>query len=181
MRSDEDGVQRQRFQSAVAHELISNAVQGKPRFFMSYMFQSAVAHELISNPARAAASKGGCSSFKALSRMSSFPTLGSCSNSLGSSSFQSAVAHELISNKRAPRRHASTPCTSFKALSRMSSFPTSLRRTVAALTAGFQSAVAHELISNDRFDGFCVPQKPLFQSAVAHELISNTRPPRRTS
>ncbi len=90
----------------------------------------------------------GWVSFKALSRMSSFPTdaglpVGGAAHVLG---FQSAVAHELISNWRLWPPHAGSL---------------------------FQSAVAHELISNlVTVVLACGGQQ--FQSAVAHELISNS-------
>ncbi len=86
------------FQSAVAHELISNIENRCFGPASSGTFQSAVAHELISNPpaAPAAAEPAG---------------------------FQSAVAHELISNDSVAAAIAEV-ATGFKALSRMSSFPT---------------------------------------------------------
>ncbi len=61
--------------------------------------------------------------FKALSRMSSFPTAERSSRRRKSHPFQSAVAHELISNLIA-QCHLRNEERSFKALSRMSSFPT---------------------------------------------------------
>ncbi len=66
---------RAQFQSAVAHELISNF--GVPATAGKRMdeFQSAVAHELISNYAQGDTDLfGSALRFKALSRMSSFPT-----------------------------------------------------------------------------------------------------------
>ncbi len=110
-------------------------------------FQSAVAHELISNTARTTPTTAMRTGFKALSRMSSFPTVGvqphvpvrTCFKALSRMSsfptegsnalqfccrvFQSAVAHELISNERRSAT-AFLASTGFKALSRMSSFPT---------------------------------------------------------
>ncbi len=86
------------FQSAVAHELISNRT-GNVLSKSSPTFQSAVAHELISNLLGKNMAKKRGEGFKALSRMSSFPTIpnkrfaGWIENM-----FQSAVAHELISN-----------------------------------------------------------------------------------
>ncbi len=62
-------------------------------------------------------------SFKALSRMSSFPTIGRKALIRAYVEFQSAVAHELISNDRWVTAWANS-WSSFKALSRMSSFPT---------------------------------------------------------
>ncbi len=88
--------------------------------------------------------------FKALSRMSSFPTLSeSCEvGGVNGVAFQSAVAHELISNVV-----SSTP--------------------LGSGVSRFQSAVAHELISNMvHLANSCRIVE--FQSAVAHELISNT-------
>ncbi len=63
-------------------------------------FQSAVAHELISNSwPRARTCGGRTPRFKALSRMSSFPTHnGVSATRIAAQAFQSAVAHELISN-----------------------------------------------------------------------------------
>ncbi len=88
------------FQSAVAHELISNSGGLLVRGRRHDGFQSAVAHELISNQLRKSPQLALGDSFKALSRMSSFPTgrAGSCT--------------------------PDWPVSSFKALSRMSSFPT---------------------------------------------------------
>ncbi len=63
------------FQSAVAHELISNRV-GVIADIAQIVFQSAVAHELISN-VEAQTDAVIAAGFKALSRMSSFPTGGS--------------------------------------------------------------------------------------------------------
>ncbi len=60
------------FQSAVAHELISNEGGIPPSSRKARAFQSAVAHELISNQRLAATN--------------------------AAIAFQSAVAHELISN-----------------------------------------------------------------------------------
>ncbi len=65
----------------------------------------------------------GCS-FKALSRMSSFPTGCLKHNKAVVLEFQSAVAHELISNEEYVAK-AGYSILGFKALSRMSSFPTS--------------------------------------------------------
>ncbi len=87
-------------------------------------FQSAVAHELISNDAQRDNRPRIRNSFKALSRMSSFPT-------------------ELSSFRWGGK-------DGFKALSRMSSFPTRPDRLLGGLDQKFQSAVAHELISNQR-------------------------------
>ncbi len=88
------------------------------------MFQSAVAHELISNKQWARMQDKRAEGFKALSRMSSFPTgLVPDSAFAGLQLFQSAVAHELISNQRQKRRCHEHQIR-FKALSRMSSFPT---------------------------------------------------------
>ncbi len=87
------------------------------------VFQSAVAHELISNPHRNPEARPAQPCFKALSRMSSFPTRGEQRCNACGESFQSAVAHELISNPFAEDEEA------------------------VAIKV-FQSAVAHELISN---------------------------------
>ncbi len=61
------------FQSAVAHELISNEARNM-KANIAFLFQSAVAHELISNSVQASAKRAKRVGFKALSRMSSFPT-----------------------------------------------------------------------------------------------------------
>ncbi len=99
----------------------------------SWWFQSAVAHELISNLDEVTSiNESGVSGFKALSRMSSFPTLEQQHDhdlDLGELEFQSAVAHELISNASTPMRPAIS-FSRFKALSRMSSFPTRHGHTV---------------------------------------------------
>ncbi len=88
------------FQSAVAHELISNfGPQCGSR--ARRKFQSAVAHELISNALQRMA-HCDTAGFKALSRMSSFPT-----------SFSFEIEVWVKDGARG-----------FKALSRMSSFPT---------------------------------------------------------
>ncbi len=65
----------QAFQSAVAHELISNYGQAVLHS-VAARFQSAVAHELISNVMLAGVTVVDVRCFKALSRMSSFPTCG---------------------------------------------------------------------------------------------------------
>ncbi len=63
-------------------------------------FQSAVAHELISNEMFPDAGDI-VTRFKALSRMSSFPTQMEIVARYARMVFQSAVAHELISNVKA--------------------------------------------------------------------------------
>ncbi len=110
------------FQSAVAHELISN-IETEDVANATSSFQSAVAHELISNVLRQHPLRRGLASFKALSRMSSFPTLRAKRLAQQRAEFQSAVAHELISNSWNPGR-------------------------CSRCGGEFQSAVAHELISN---------------------------------
>ncbi len=86
-------------------------------------FQSAVAHELISNKDPRNLQELRRLRFKALSRMSSFPTVFGTRFHVGS-------------------------MMGFKALSRMSSFPTTLTLAAYRGILEFQSAVAHELISN---------------------------------
>ncbi len=136
-----------KFQSAVAHELISNAGPSTTQQPSDGPFQSAVAHELISNSERwIKPLERSC--FKALSRMSSFPTVGLPEREEGVTLFQSAVAHELISNNE-------------------------IFENAVVVLIEFQSAVAHELISN--FEAAEELKRAIeFQSAVAHELISNT-------
>ncbi len=120
------------FQSAVAHELISNAYRDNLEAFAVEGFKAL--SRMSSFPTDyvflLVQSKDG---FKALSRMSSFPTHHRVARVRATLFlFQSAVAHELISNPRPPW---SRPLESrFKALSRMSSFPTatSLARELGA-------------------------------------------------
>ncbi len=68
-------------------------------------------------------SRSRTGSFKALSRMSSFPTASRAALESDLNMFQSAVAHELISNDFGFKSEH-TGSYRFKALSRMSSFPT---------------------------------------------------------
>ncbi len=86
------------FQSAVAHELFSDEENRSHRPYRCSVFQSAVAHELFSDIVDAAGEADARTRFKALSRMSSSPTM----------------------SKTLPR--SGSAC--FKALSRMSSSPT---------------------------------------------------------
>ena len=112
-------------------------------------FQSAVAHELFSDaPSGAKRRSGRKTSFKALSRMSSSPTARAQVGRILGGEFQSAVAHELFSDARSSRGEpqqsrafqsavahelfsdvrspgaAPGGRQGFKALSRMSSSPT---------------------------------------------------------
>ena len=87
-------------------------------------FQSAVAHELFSDGLKSDVCRQWGKSFKALSRMSSSPTVVALQfDSVFASRFQSAVAHELFSDCGECAREPAL-CCSFKALSRMSSSPT---------------------------------------------------------
>ncbi len=110
-----------RFQSAVAHELFSDFWRNS-RPFAHQLFQSAVAHELFSDSPVGGKEALKSEGFKALSRMSSSPTQGA---------------------------RAARPAPScFKALSRMSSSPTSGPAVHPVSGRKFQSAVAHELFSD---------------------------------
>ncbi len=109
-------------------------------------FQSAVAHELISNspPSRSSATRSAC--FKALSRMSSFPTLPESDLLSAQRSFK--ALSRMSSFPTSYAHWDSCSYYGFKALSRMSSFPTSGVMPCSERGCSFQSAVAHELISN---------------------------------
>ncbi len=115
----------------------------------------------------------GVGRFKALSRMSSFPTVVA----------EAVCACMQIQSFKALSRMSSFPTEKqeeflrarakrFKALSRMSSFPTQRAELRAIALIEFQSAVAHELISNVAAIDY-IAENTQFQSAVAHELISN--------
>ena len=139
-------------------------------------FQSAVAHELFSDAVLIGPCVAVGASFKALSRMSSSPTRSYARRARNLGKFQSAVAHELFSDQvaealreedvhgfKALSRMSSSPTSCwqkftyehrscFKALSRMSSSPTQLGDGQGMVAADwmFQSAVAHELFSDAR-------------------------------
>ncbi len=123
----------------------------KPSHGQLHRFQSAVAHELISSESgsQTVFAARRCCGFKALSRMSSFPAVRCSGRIFYRRSFQSAVAHELISSILAGRE-IGVALKRFKALSRMSSFPAMAVVNAAAAGEVFQSAVAHELISSSR-------------------------------
>ncbi len=86
-------------------------------------FQSAVAHELISNHLIESCEVGGVNGFKALSRMSSFPTPDGGGRGVGGGGGFKALSRM----SSFPTLESALPAywrVSFKALSRMSSFPT---------------------------------------------------------
>ncbi len=139
--------EKEGFQSAVAHELISNAVDVREVRHEARRFQSAVAHELISN--------------KDL-----LPPL-----AVGRR-FQSAVAHELISNRYCRHGDGRLPVC-FKALSRMSSFPTRRNNDLQRELQGFKALSRMSSFPTATISQKSTVSLSKFQSAVAHELISN--------
>ncbi len=117
-----------RFQSAVAHELFSDLSKEAQEEYGITLFQSAVAHELFSDRSRCWVPGHLKSCFKALSRMSSSPTILKLSVIPESFSSFKALSRMSSSPTAAGRRSQPQLPHGFKALSRMSSSPTRRRR-----------------------------------------------------